>query len=221
MVAVPFINQSMTYMYTLEDVCCPFWHRPACSGSVIACRDGGRGPIFSLIRCKGLLLGLGSAPCGGCSAAIFLFRLSATCSIELAFVTLAVGLLAPIVVGASVSVRSCSVGSATNWSFRCDGLWFLCTILLVILVLSVPNAAGLAGRIYELERFHHWDFFVMGPALQFRHGRALGSEGYAQYGIGFPLLVEGLSRFIPLRYDNLLRIGINLGCIYFTALASS
>jgi len=139
--------------------------------------------------------------------------------VDLAVVTLAVGLLAPVVVGASVSVRSCSVGSATNWSYGCDGLWFLCTILLVILVLSVRDAAGLAGRIYELEKFHHWDFFVMGPALQCRHGRALGSEGYAQYGVGFPLLAEGLSQLIPLRYDNLLRIGINLGCIYFTALA--
>jgi hypothetical protein len=139
--------------------------------------------------------------------------------VALALGSLATGLLLPFVLRASGSVRPDGGEPAESSSWKRDAWWLVGSAVLVNVILFVPDAARLAGKIYEAERFHHWDFFVMGPALQFRHGRALGTEGYAQYGLGFPLLAEGVSRIFPLRYDNLLRLGISLGCVYFIGLA--
>jgi hypothetical protein len=90
----------------------------------------------------------------------------------------------------------------------------------ILLVVGVPPGRWryLAGQIFDAEGCHHLNFFVMGPALSFAHGKAFGTEIYSQYGIGWPLLATTLSRLAPLTYGNLVGMEIVYGCVYYTAL---
>jgi hypothetical protein len=90
----------------------------------------------------------------------------------------------------------------------------------IILVVGVPPArwSYLAGQFFLIDRGHHLNFFVMGPALSFAHGKAFGTEIYSQYGIGWPLLASRLFQFSALTYGNLVGVEIVYGCVYFIAL---
>jgi hypothetical protein len=90
----------------------------------------------------------------------------------------------------------------------------LVTALLVLLV-YIPDTAQLAGRDYLLDHFHHMDYYMMAPALAFRHGIALGTNFYVQYGVGWPMLLALLSKAVPLSYQLLLRVCVVWGCLYF------
>ncbi len=58
----------------------------------------------------------------------------------------------------------------------------------------------------------------MGPALAVRHGMALGTEVYSQYGMGWPCLAGMFSQLVPLTYGNLVSIAVVYGCVYFCGL---
>ena len=87
--------------------------------------------------------------------------------------------------------------------------------ILLILIILIPSASHLAGQIFLREEFHHWDFFAMGPTLAFLHGKALGTDTYVQYGVGWPLIINALSSFIPITYSNLIHWGSIYACLYF------
>jgi hypothetical protein len=93
----------------------------------------------------------------------------------------------------------------------------LVTALLLLLV-YIPDTAQLAGRDYLLDHFHHMDYYMMAPALAFRHGVALGTDFYVQYGVGWPMLLALLSKFVPLSYMLVLRVCVVWGCLYFGTL---
>jgi hypothetical protein len=90
----------------------------------------------------------------------------------------------------------------------------------VLLVVGVPPGRWgyLAGKFFGADLCHHLNFFMMGPALSFAHGKAFGAEVYSQYGIGWPLLASALARFSALTYGNLVGMEIVYGCIYYVAL---
>ena len=86
---------------------------------------------------------------------------------------------------------------------------------LLVLLVYIPNLAAFAGFDYEFERLHHWDFFVMGPALGYLHGGSLGNQVYAQYGLGFPLAVALMAKWAPVTYPNVMRMALLAGCAYY------
>lgn len=90
----------------------------------------------------------------------------------------------------------------------------------IILVVGVPPGTWtyLAGRLYQLDQFHHVNFYMMGPALAFAHGKAFATEIYSQYGIGWPLIFSAFSHFSAMTFGNLLGLEIVYGCIYYIAL---
>ena len=105
-----------------------------------------------------------------------------------------------------------------NWHLICgclgcrrNGLEGLLFGLLIVALLAIPDISLLSGAIFSKDRYHHWEFFAMGPALQVRAGRALGSGAYSQYGLVFPLFLSGIDPIVPLRFDNLLRWSIGFG----------
>jgi hypothetical protein len=87
--------------------------------------------------------------------------------------------------------------------------------LLVIAVTYIPGHSNLAQRIFIQDFFHHWDFYAMGPTLAFHHGRALGTDFYTQYGVGWPLLYHTLAQFAPISYGKMIQVAVIYGCIYF------
>ncbi|MFZ4395460.1 MAG: hypothetical protein ACOYOU_07520 [Kiritimatiellia bacterium] len=91
-------------------------------------------------------------------------------------------------------------------------------ILLILLLIPVRSAAALAGRMYEVEALHHWNYFAMGPALAFESGMALGTDVYSQYGVGWPLLYAGLSRVLPLSYGAMISIGTLHSVVYYAGM---
>jgi hypothetical protein len=91
---------------------------------------------------------------------------------------------------------------------------------LIILVLGVAPAmwSYLSGQFMTSDQCHHLNFFFMGPALSFSHGKAFETEFYSQYGIGWPLLASALSRLSALTYGRLAGMEIVYGCVYYIAL---
>ena len=89
--------------------------------------------------------------------------------------------------------------------------------VLICAVVYVPNWRLLSGYAFsgEAVEFHHWDFFAMGPALGYSHGAALGTDVFAQYGVGWPVLFTALSPRLPLGYGHMLHISVIYGCLYF------
>ncbi|MFZ4395461.1 MAG: hypothetical protein ACOYOU_07525 [Kiritimatiellia bacterium] len=87
--------------------------------------------------------------------------------------------------------------------------------LAVLAVVYIPDVASLAVQIFHQDYFHHWDYYAMGPALALRHGAALGTAAYSQYGVGWPLLFRALDPLLPLSYEHLLRVSMIYGCAYF------
>jgi hypothetical protein len=106
------------------------------------------------------------------------------------------------------------------WHQRINKVLTYVVPVLVILVVGVPAGkwSSLAAQFFQIDGFHHLNFFVMGPAISFAHGMAFGTEIYSQYGIGWPLLAAVLPRFSLLSYGNLLGIEIVYGCLYYVAL---
>lgn len=92
-----------------------------------------------------------------------------------------------------------------------DGLF----LAAVVLIVYIPNAGPLAARVFDAERFFHWDFFVMGPALAYRRGAALGTDVLSFYGVGLPAVFAALSPIIDLSYASLMYASAVYGCIYF------
>ena len=87
--------------------------------------------------------------------------------------------------------------------------------LLICALIYIPHPERLAGDIFHNEHFHHWDYFVMGPAVGYLHGGALCTDIYAQYGIGLPLLFARLNPYYSLGYGHLVQAGMLTSCLYF------
>jgi len=101
------------------------------------------------------------------------------------------------------------------------GRWGIADLLIIavlIAIVYIPNVERLASADFQMQQLHHWDYYVMGPSIGYLHGEALGSEAYAQYGVGYPMLAAALARCVPLTYPNLMRLGIVIGCLYYAGL---
>jgi hypothetical protein len=107
-----------------------------------------------------------------------------------------------------------------QWRLRRDEILRYAVPVFVILILGVSPDRWryLAGQIFVPDLCHHLNFFFMGPALSFAHGKAFGTEIYSQYGVGWPMLASGLARFSALTYGNLIGIEIVYSCVYCLAL---
>jgi hypothetical protein len=90
--------------------------------------------------------------------------------------------------------------------------------VIVIEFVGVSRLAELSGRTFLLDTYQHWDFYVMGPALAYRHGMALGTDFYTQYGVAWPIVLAWLSQGTALSYHLALEMATTWGCVYYIAL---
>ncbi len=93
--------------------------------------------------------------------------------------------------------------------------WDLLIAPLICGVLYIPKFSNLAGEFLLLEKLHHWDFYAMGPTLAFHHGRALGTDFYTQYGVGWPLLFDALAQHVAISYGHMIQLSVIYCCLYF------
>jgi hypothetical protein len=109
---------------------------------------------------------------------------------------------------------------AVRWKYS-GCFWALGIALGVVLLFlnAEPWATAGVNFIQDGLPFHHWDYYVMGPALGYRDGRALGVDVYTQYGLGYPMIVNWLSPLVRLSYGNLYLLASIYGCLYFLGLA--
>jgi hypothetical protein len=70
-------------------------------------------------------------------------------------------------------------------------------------------------QTYISDNFHHWDYFFMGPAVGISHGRALGTDVFSQYGVGWPVLFACLSAVTRINYSTCAGVLVLLGTVYF------
>lgn len=93
-----------------------------------------------------------------------------------------------------------------------------CVVMGLAAFVAVAPGARLAARVYASEGLFHWNYFAAGPALQFAHGKALGTEVFSQYGVGLPALLGTAYGIAPWTYDGLLT-GMAAYCaMYFAGL---
>lgn len=97
----------------------------------------------------------------------------------------------------------------------CRYLYDSCVLVGIILLVFVPPAAGLTGRIFLREGFLHWDYFALGPATQFSLGAALGTDAFSLYGLGFPFVVAALHPVISLSHERAIHLAIGYACLYY------
>ncbi len=96
---------------------------------------------------------------------------------------------------------------------------FALPVAILALFVFVPWPRLLLWRTFDTDQFHHLDFYVMAPALAHAHGLRLGTDFYAQYGVGWPLLLDTLGRVTGAHgYTTFIRLEMLAGCAYFLGL---
>ena len=96
---------------------------------------------------------------------------------------------------------------------------FALPVAILVLFVFVPRPRLLLWQALDIDQFHHLDFYVMAPALAHAHGLRLGTDFYAQYGVGWPLLLDALGRIAGVRgYTAFIRLEMLAGCAYFLGL---
>ena len=55
----------------------------------------------------------------------------------------------------------------------------------------------------------------MAPAIGYLHGGALGTDVFAQYGVGWPTLHAALDSCWQLSYAHVFQVSLIYGCLYF------
>ena len=92
-------------------------------------------------------------------------------------------------------------------------------LAILALLVFVPWPQALLWRSYATDKFHHFDFYMMAPALAHAHGLRLGTDFYSQYGVGWPLVLDWLGGTTGLAgYTTMIRLEVLVGCAYFMAL---
>jgi hypothetical protein len=84
----------------------------------------------------------------------------------------------------------------------------------IVLLIYVPSWRQMSGKAFMEETLFHWDFFAMGPTLAFSHGKALGTEIYSLYGVGWAMVFSALRTWLPISYGRMIQIGSIYACIY-------
>ncbi len=87
--------------------------------------------------------------------------------------------------------------------------------LLLGAIIYIPAWREFAGQAFVRDELFHWDHFAMGPTLAFHHGKALVTETYSLYGLGWPVLFNALSSVVPLTYGRLIQAATLYNCLYF------
>lgn len=93
-----------------------------------------------------------------------------------------------------------------------------CVVTGLAAFVAVAPGACLAAQIYTREELFHWNAFAVAPALQFAHGKALGTEVFAQYGVGMPAALGTLYGVAPWTYDGVVTAMAAYGALYFAGL---
>jgi hypothetical protein len=94
-------------------------------------------------------------------------------------------------------------------------VWDYAMPVVVFALLYVPDCVLLAGYSFQQEGCHHLDFYAMAPTLAFSHGKALGTEFFSQYGVGWPMVFAALRPILSISYAHMLNVFILYGCVYF------
>ncbi|HEU4866785.1 MAG TPA: hypothetical protein VFV09_03560 [Actinomycetota bacterium] len=94
-------------------------------------------------------------------------------------------------------------------------VWDPIVPVLIVAFIYVTTWREVAGRQFLEETLLHWDYFAMGPALSFTHGFALGSEIHSAYGVGWPVVFSGLSKWLPLSFGRMIQVASIYTCLHF------
>jgi hypothetical protein len=101
-------------------------------------------------------------------------------------------------------------------------LFDLVAVAMIVAVVYSPawdRITATAPDVHEkILPYFHWNAFAMGPAVGFRDGRALGTEVFSQYGVGWPMLFTYLDPVLRLSYTGMVGLSVIYGCLYFVGI---
>jgi hypothetical protein len=82
----------------------------------------------------------------------------------------------------------------------------------------LPAPGLVAGLVFLNDGFHHWNHFVIAPALAHQHGIALSLDTHSPYGLGWPTLMSFISGLWPLSHQNMIEFASIFAGAYFIGL---
>ncbi len=90
--------------------------------------------------------------------------------------------------------------------------------LAIASLVYVPIWRQLAGRFFVDESLFHWDYYTMSPALAYSQGKALGTEIYSMYGVGWPMVFRALGSWLTISYGRMIQVGTIYACVYMVGI---
>lgn len=97
------------------------------------------------------------------------------------------------------------------------GFWLAtaAAAFIIALLVYVPNPDSLEASTWKLDYLMHWNYYLMGPLIAFRHGAALGTDFYTQYSVGWPLFFSALDQILSVNMRVIFEAVTLWGCLYF------
>lgn len=90
-------------------------------------------------------------------------------------------------------------------------------VMMILALVVVIDPEEVAERTFHKDGLHHLSYYVLGPLQGYRHGGALGTEVYTQYGCGWVFVFRILSQFVPINPVTLLMALPIFGAAYFAS----
>ena len=88
--------------------------------------------------------------------------------------------------------------------------------ILICALIYIPEWRAFFGRYFQASDWcRHWSSFVVGPMLAFHYGKALGTEAYSQYGVGWAVVFSALHSISPMTIPRFVHAAMGYGCGYF------
>ncbi len=87
---------------------------------------------------------------------------------------------------------------------------------LIVVMLYLPDPQAVLAMMFVGEQFHHITSFIMAPAWAYVSGCVLDVDVISRYGIGFPIVLTMLTKFIGgFNYLNMLLVLMSVCIVYF------
>ena len=83
------------------------------------------------------------------------------------------------------------------------------------LFIFIPNTDSLAGGIFQIEEFYHWNACAVSAALAYLKGGVLYGDFIPQYGVGWPVLLATLHPVFSLTYAHVINFAMLFAIAYY------
>jgi len=120
----------------------------------------------------------------------------------------------PVIGNAGKTVYIFLTSQRNTRTLQAAGDCFL--ICLIVAIFYLPDPQGVLAKMFVGEQFHHITSFIMAPAWAYVSGCVLDVDVISRYGIGLPVVLTTLTKFLGgFNYLNMLLVMMWVCIVYF------